>query len=205
VSSEDLRMMQRNQLASNQQGRTSTQQAMAALQMQLAQVSLPRPEGSPVAENAPAVVGEQYLIFSLFDRELAVKAELVQGVERLVDLTPVPNVVSWVKGVMNLRGSIVSVIDLRMFLGIEQLPYTPRTRLLSLQYNEMVVCFVVDGVSEMQLIPPTAIMNGNARQASIPSWVHPYANGCALSANRVLVLLDVSRLLFSEKMQHYQL
>ncbi len=93
------------------------------------------------------------------------KAEFVQGVERLADLTPVPNVVPWVRGVMNLRGSIISVVDLRMLLDLELLPYSPRTRLLSLQYNEMVICFVVDGVSEMLPIPPAAIINGNVRQA----------------------------------------
>ncbi len=123
-------------------------------------------------EKLPCAAGEQYLVFSLADREFAVKAEFVQGVERLVDVTPVPNVVPWVRGVMNLRGSIISVVDLRMFLDLELLPYSPRTRLLSLQYNEMVICFVVDGVSEMLPIPPATIINGNARQATIPPWVH---------------------------------
>ncbi|QBD82388.1 purine-binding chemotaxis protein CheW [Ktedonosporobacter rubrisoli] len=202
MSSEDLRMLQRDALAAIQQLGTQSP-SVAALQMQLAQRGLPRADGS-VNENQPAVVGEQYLVFSLAGCELAVKAEQVQAVERLVDLTPVPNVVSWVKGVINLRGSIVSVVDLRMFLDLEQLSYTSRARLLSLQYNEMVICLVVDSVSEMMPISPATIVPVNARQANIPQWALSYAAGCALHANRVLVLLDAARLLFSEKMQRYE-
>ena len=203
MSNEDLRTLQRETLSAIQQLRTQSSSA-AALQMQatLAGQLLRANEGS--VGNLSSVVGEQSLVFSLADCEFAVKAELVQGVERLVDVTPVPNVMPWVKGVINLRGSIVSVVDLRMFLDVDSLPPTPRTRLLSLQYNEMVICFVVDGVSEMLPIPDTAIIDGTVRQAAIPSWVLPYASRYALVNNRVIVLLDVARLLFSEKMQRYE-
>ena len=203
MSNEDLKPLQRDALAAIQQ-LVSQSPSVAALQMQLAQGQF-RIDGAPGSENTTAVaIGEQYLIFSLADREFAVKAELVQGVERLVDVTVVPNVVSWVKGVINLRGSIISVVDLRLFLDLEQLPSTPRTRLLSLQQNDMVICLVVDGVSEMLPIPSTAIFNGNVRQAAIPPWASPYTTGSALLANRAIVILDVARLLFSEKMQHYR-
>jgi purine-binding chemotaxis protein CheW len=151
----------------------------------------------------PEIVGEQYLVFSLFEREFAFKAEHIQGVERLVDVTPVPNVASWVQGVINLRGSIASVVDLRAFLGLERLPYNPRTRLLSVQYNEMVICLAVDAVSGMVPVPDTAIINGNAHQNLIPSWIYDYASGSALLDRRLVVLLDAARLLFSEKMQRY--
>src|SRR5947209_20411798 len=50
--------------------------------------------------------GELHLIFTLLEREFALNAEHIQGVERLVDVTPVPNVATWVSGVINLRSSI---------------------------------------------------------------------------------------------------
>jgi len=203
VSNEDLKTLQRDAFAAIQQ-LIAHSPSVAALQMQLAQGQLRSDVGSPPAEALPGAVGEQYLVFSLADREFAVKAELVQAVERLHELTPVPNVVPWVRGVINLRGSIVSVVDLRMFLDLEQLSYSPRTRLLMLQYNEMVICVIVDGVSEMLPIPATSIINGNMRQATVPPWAVPYATGCALLTNRVMVVLDVARLLFSDKMQRYQ-
>ena len=208
MSSEDLRKLQRDPLAAIQQqaklqssSNTSSAAAMAAA-LRLAQAGYAHTNESSAAAPQP-VVGEQYLVFALGDREFIVKAEYVQGVERFIDITPVPNIVPWVRGVINLRGSIVSVVDFRMFLDMELLPYSPRTRLLSLQCNEMVICFVVDGVSEMLPIPPAA-MNSQARQAAIPYWAAPYAAGCAILANRVLVVLDIARLLFSEKMQRYE-
>ncbi len=206
MSGEDRRALQPDAFAALQQLMAQSP-STAALQLQLAQAQSQvqfRASGA-APETVPVAIGEQYLLFSLADREFAVKAELVQGVERLGDLTPVPNVAPWVRGVMNLRGSIISVVDLRMFLDLEQLAYTPRTRLLSLQYNEMVICLIVDGVSEMLPIPAPAIVQGNVRQAAIPSWIAPYASGSALLTNRMLVILDVPRLLFSEKMQHYAL
>ncbi len=205
MASDNLRALQNEALAAMQQQPNSQSPVVAALQMQLAQMS--RDNTDADMKSTPTVVGEQYLVFSLRDREFAVKAELVQGVERLTDLTPVPNVVPWIKGVINLRGSITSVVDLRLFLGLEPLAYGARTRLLSLQFNEMVICLIVDGVSEMLPIPAAAIASGgaNTRQTTIPSWMASFVAGSALLANRMIVLLDVERLLFSEKMQHYDL
>jgi len=163
-------------------------------------VSSPRDLANVPAETV--AVGEQYLVFSLLECEIALKAEHVDGVERLADVTPVPNVAPWISGVINLRGSIASVVDLRAFLDMERLPYNPRTRLLSVRYNEMIICLVVDSVSEMVPIPPSAI-NGNMRQASVPQWLAPYSSGNALVGKRNVILLDAARLLFSDKMQHY--
>src|SRR6266566_6790396 len=153
-------------------------------------------------QGESAAVSEQYLVFTLLEQEFALSAEHIQGVERLADVTPVPNVAAWISGVINLRGSIASVVDLRAFLGMERLPFHPRTRLLSVKNNEMVICLVVDSVSEMIPIASSAI-NGNARQASIPQWLASYASGSALVGNRYIILLDAARLLFSDKMQHY--
>jgi purine-binding chemotaxis protein CheW len=153
---------------------------------------------SSVAE--PAVVGEQYLVFSLVDREFALPAASVQGVERLADVTVVPNVAQWVTGVINLRGSICSVVDLRAFLDLEKLPFNPRTRLLSTKYNEMLICLVVDSVSEMVPIAPHAVDHAIR---SVPPWVASYASGVAAVGKRQVILLDAARLLFAEKMHHY--
>jgi purine-binding chemotaxis protein CheW len=202
---QDLSTLQPDAFAALKQLVAQSPSAAAALQTQLAQAKGQlRKDGVPTAQMPAAAGGEQYLVFSLADYELAVKAELVQGVERLGEITSVPNVVPWVRGVINLRGSIVSVVDLRMFLGLEGVSYTLRTRLLSLQCKEMVICLIVDGVSEMLPIPASVIINGDMRQA-IPIWAASYAGGSALLANRLMVILDVPRLLFSEKMHQYAL
>lgn len=192
----------------SQGGRRNSRASVAALQSQLAHLTQLRSDAAaPVAPLAQpkAVNGEQYLIFSLLECELAMNAEHIQGVERLLDVTPVPNVVSWVRGVINLRGSIASVVDLRAFLEMDPLPYNPRTRLLSVQYNEMVICLVVDGVSEMVPVPSSAITSIPTQQLNVPQWAIPFATGIAvLEQRRVIVVLDAARLLFSNKMQRYE-
>jgi purine-binding chemotaxis protein CheW len=178
--------------------------SVSALESQLAQITQLRTDNALTGAQSNAVAGEQYLVFSLLECECALKAEHIQGVERLIDVTPVPNVAAWVSGVINLRGSIASVVDLRMFLNMEPLPYNPRTRLLSVQYNEMVICLIVDGVSEMIPIPVSAITNISVRQSNIPQWAISYASGSAVLDRRAIVLLDAARLLFSDKMQRYE-
>lgn len=165
-------------------------------------LNLTNPQDLANVQLDTAVVGENYLVFTLVERELALKAEHIQGVERLADVTPLPYVASWVVGVINLRGSIASVVDLRAFLGMETLPQNPRTRLLSVKFNEMVICLVVDSVSEMVTIPPSAVIS-DTRRVPIPQRLTPFAAGTALLGKRSVVLLDASRLLFSDKMQHY--
>lgn len=224
MASDDLKMRQRDALASQtmsvaqrsgtqlnglsedsrERQRISRASSVLALQSQIAQISQSRSANVAQEETPTESISEQYLIFSLLDREFAFKAEHIQGVERLVDVTPVPNVTSWIRGVINLRGSIASVVDFRSFLDMEQLPYNPRTRLLSVHYNEMVICLVVDGVSEMIPIHLTAITSISVRQIAIPQWAIPYASGVALIDKRVIVLIDAARLLFSEKMQRYE-
>lgn len=196
--SKNAQEIQRDTLAANQRQRILA----ATAQMQRLQGGQLTTD-QDTAERVPVVIGEQYLIFSLHNQEFAVKAALVQGVERPMYITPVPNVVSWVRGVVNLRGSIASVVDLRAFLGLEEVANSPRTRVLSLQTNDMVICLTVDNVSEMLPIPQANIVSGSAHPTIIPQWIASYASSYALFDSRVVVLLDVAHLLFSDKMQRY--
>jgi purine-binding chemotaxis protein CheW len=155
-------------------------------------------------EAAPEEPGEQYLVFALADYECAVKAEHVQGVERLSEVTPVPNVAHWINGVISLRGQIISIVDLRSFLGLERQPTTPRTRLLAGAVGDMMIGLVVDGVSEMRGIPPQMIQSLEA-PGTVPAWAAPYVNKIAVYGGQSVLLLDLERLLLSEKMQQYQI
>ncbi len=157
---------------------------------------------SGVDENAEDV-GEQYLIFSLEGFECAFKAEYVQGVERLPDVTPVPNVAYWIDGVIHSRGHIVSVVDLRSFLGLDRLPSSSRTRLVLGRVRDLVIGLVVDGVSEMRGILPNMIQLQHISRA-LPGWAAPYVSGIASIGVRSVLLIDMERLLLSEKMHRYQ-
>jgi purine-binding chemotaxis protein CheW len=148
-------------------------------------------------------IGEQYLIFSLEGYEWAFKAEHVQGVERLPEVTPVPNVAYWVDGVIHSRGQIVSVVDLRSFLGLDRQPASARTRLVVGRVRELVIGLVVDGVSEMRGILPNMIQLQQIARA-LPGWAAPYVGGIATIGARSVLLIDMERLLLSEKMHRYQ-
>lgn len=190
-------MLQRNAGPQAQQGANS----QGRLESQMSNVmNAARALAGANTAAEPVAVGEQYLVFSLVEQEFALPAAAVQGVERLADVTSVPNVAPWVTGVINLRGSICSVVDLRAFLDLEKLPFNPRTRLLSTKYNEMLICLVVDSVSEMVPIAPNAV---NPSTRSIPQWVASYASGVAAVGKRQVILLDAARLLFADKMHHY--
>lgn len=182
-----------------------TRSQIEALQAHLAQITQQQSQSQllSAAQEGPA---DQFLVFTLLEHDFAIKAEYIQGVERTMEVTLVPNLASWVSGVINMRGSILSVVDLRRLLELAPAPATARTRLLSLHFNGMAICFLVDSVSEMLPIPSVAIRNGqiSARQSLIPSWATPYASQCALLNHRNIILLDVARLVFSEKIQRYQ-
>jgi purine-binding chemotaxis protein CheW len=190
-------MMQRNAGAQSQTGMTGPNRLENQMNTML---NAARAMAAAPAPAESAAVGEQYLIFTLLDREFALPAASIQGVERLADVTAVPNVASWVTGVINLRGSICSVVDLRAFLDMERLPFNPRTRLLSVKYNEMLICLVVDSVNEMVPILPNTV---DSTTRNIPSWVASYASGMAAVGKRRVILLDAARLLFAEKMHQY--
>jgi purine-binding chemotaxis protein CheW len=83
---------------------------------------------------------------------------------------------------------------------MEPLPFNPRTRLLSVKYNEMLICLVVDSVSEMVPIPPNAI---DSTTRSVPQWAASYTSGVAALGQRRVILLDAARLLFADKMHRY--
>ena len=154
----------------------------------------------PTGPSAPAV--PQHIVFLLGDVECALPAETVQGVERITDIAAVPNTVSWVLGIVHLRGAIVSVVDLRGFFGMPTQPITPRSRLLVVNQREMTVGFVVDGVTEMRpLMEDGRVL---APTTSTPQWALPYAADSVNLEGRVVVLLDPERLLFADKLHRYR-
>ena len=147
--------------------------------------------------------GEQHLIFTLSGLDFGIKAESVQTVDRLPEVTPVPNVAHWIDGVTHLRGQVISVVDLRSFLGLERVPVSPRTRLIAGRVGELVIGLVIDGISEMRGIQPQVIQLPETIRG-LPAWAAPYIGGVATVVGRTVLLLDMERLLLSDKMHRYQ-
>ena len=96
--------------------------------------------------------GIQVVAFKLLDEEYGVNIFHVQEIRNLVDITRVPFSASYIKGVINLRGSVLPVIDLKKRLGLEQTPYTDKTRIVTVMIGDLPVGMLVDAVTEVLTI-----------------------------------------------------
>lgn len=92
---------------------------------------------------------QKAVIFSVNDKEYAIDVNLVLSIERLLPITRVPNVPEYIKGVVNLRGKIVPIMDLRLRLGLEEAKYTDQTRVIIIKQDENEVGLIVDQALEV--------------------------------------------------------
>lgn len=136
----------------------------------------------------------QYLTFLVGPEEYGVDILKVQEVKGYAASTPVPNVPSYVKGVMNLRGTIIPVIDARVKFGLEPVEYTRANVIVVLSVGPKVMGLVADAVSDVvsfaaaEVQPPPEFGDPGSR------WVE----GLARAGDKVVLLLDIDRMLAAE-------
>lgn len=152
------------------------------------------------SDSAPQV--PQHILFLLGDVECALPSDAVQGVERIADITPIPNTAPWVLGVVQVWGNIVSVVDLRHFFGFPPQPLTSRSRLLVVTRKDMAIGYIVDAVTEMR--PLDDIAANSSAVSNLPDMARQFASVSIQVDGRAVILLDADRLLFSDSMQHYR-
>lgn len=141
--------------------------------------------------------GEEHVVFALAGTDYAVPISNVLEIGRPLPITPVPNVPDWVLGVANVRGDIVSMIDLRQFLGVSRGEAGPNGRLIVVRgtAEAVVVGLRVDqvkgirGIQPDAVLPPTGLAEGGAT---------PYLKGLTERDDSLLAVLDLDRLLASQ-------
>ena len=94
----------------------------------------------------------QVVAFKLREEEFGVNIFQVQEIHNLVDITRVPFSAGFIKGVINQRGSVMPVIDLKKRLGIEETPYSNSTRIVTVFVGDLLVGLLVDSVTEVLTI-----------------------------------------------------
>lgn len=149
-----------------------------------------------------SVTEEQYVIFNLSGTEYAVPISNVTEIGNPLGVTPVPNVPDWMLGVANLRGDVTSVIDLRIFLGMEPAAYEKSSRMMVAQTREeeLKLGLIVDRVSGISFLdrekmgPPT----------NIDDQISPYLVGTHEQNGRLLVALDLEKLLLSSQIRQFE-
>ncbi len=164
------------------------------------------PPKEPVMDTEPslatagiiAVGGDapQYLTFILAGEEYGLDILRVQEIRGWDAVTPIPNTPSCLKGVINLRGAIVPIIDLRLRFGLEALPYGPTTVVIVLKVDgesgDRIMGIVVDAVSDVHSITSEAMQPPPDFVSAIST---EYFKGLATIDEQMVVLLNVDRLL----------
>jgi purine-binding chemotaxis protein CheW len=148
--------------------------------------------------------GERYVIFRLTDTTFAVPIGLVVEMGRLLPITPLPNVPEWLLGVSNFRGDILSMVDLRGFFGLDPSGTKHSGRLLVVrnQSAEILVGLIVDAVEGIRVIETGKIQ---ALRGELLGRGVPFLRGVADEDGRLLVVLDLERLLLSPDLRQFEL
>ncbi len=141
---------------------------------------------------------EQYIIFSLGDTECAAKVESVREIERMLEVTRVPRTPVWVEGITNLRGNIVTVVDLRSFMGMAHATPSRASRIIVSRAGEVVMGLLVDRVSEIRYLRPSAIRSPGA---DLGGGLAPYLRGIYQLDGRLLSVIDIGKVLLCDKMR----
>lgn len=158
-----------------------------------------------VSENPTSTVTKsqslagKYLIFALGNEEYGERVLKVREIIGMMDITAVPQVPPHVKGVVNLRGKIIPVVDLRLKFGLDPQPYTERTCIVVVQVNhgdsKIQMGVVVDAVSEVLNIAEGEIEDTPSFGEQLTT---DYMLGIAKVKGKIKILLDLDRVLVDD-------
>lgn len=147
---------------------------------------------APAAEpHAFAADGSQYLTFRLADEEYGLEILRVQEIKGYSKVTPLPNTPPEVRGVMNLRGAVVPILDLRTRFGLAGAEYTRFTVIIVVTVGAKIVGLVVDAVSDVLNVAASEVVPTPDLGAGVDT---SYMTGMARTGDRLITLLNVNRL-----------
>lgn len=159
---------------------------------------------APTENSAPLQSSERagkYLTFQLGSEEFGIQVLKVREIMGIQQITGVPQTPGWMKGVINLRGKVIPVIDLRLKFGMPTVPYTPRTCIVVAQVEteseQLQMGLVVDEVSEVVNIAANEIEDTPSFGSNAPT---PYILGMAKQKGKVKILLDIDQALSSSEL-----
>ena len=134
----------------------------------------------------------QLVSFKIGEEEFGVDILSVQEINRMSLITKVPNTPHFIEGVINLRGRIIPVLDLRVKLGLLKLEHNKNTRIVVVELKGQTIGFIVDEVSEVLRIPKNITEAPPAMVGGIDS---EYITSIGKLEDRLLILLDLEKIL----------
>ncbi|MCX7856679.1 MAG: chemotaxis protein CheW [Deltaproteobacteria bacterium] len=143
----------------------------------------------------------QLVTFKVDNEEFGVDILKVQEINKMMNITKIPNAPEYVEGVINLRGKIVPVVDLRKRLNFPQRPYDKNTRIIVVELDGMILGFIVDSVSEVLRIPESTVEPPPSMISGIDS---DYIEGIGRLDNRLLILLELKKVFLEHEKSRLQ-
>ena len=150
------------------------------------------------SSNDMNVSAQEFLTFVLGDEEYAIDILAVQEIRGYEPVTRIVHAPDFIKGVINLRGAIVPIVDLRIKLRLERVEYSPFTVVIIIAIGERLVGVVVDGVSDVIRLSPQQINPAPDLGSAIDIR---FITGLATVDARMVILLDIGKLMSSDDMR----
>ncbi len=141
--------------------------------------------------------GETQLILLTLDKEeFACNIKVVREVLKMVKVTPLPRLPDFVEGVINLRGEVIPVIDLRSRFGLQEVERTADRRIINFEVDGRMVGLTVDSVSKVIRLPDKNIQDSPEKMAGAHTDL---ISGVGKVNGRLLIILDLKRILSAEE------
>jgi purine-binding chemotaxis protein CheW len=138
------------------------------------------------------------IVFRLADEEYGVEVHQVRSIERMQNITRVPRTPAFVKGVINLRGVVTPIIDLKTRFNLGEESYNDSTRIIIVAVDDMEVGLIVDAANDVIDIPVNSIEQPPAVVGGIKA---AYLRGVAKLGDRLLIMLNLDKVLSLEEIQ----
>ncbi|MDR1060396.1 MAG: chemotaxis protein CheW [Clostridiales bacterium] len=135
---------------------------------------------------------EKYLTFMLGDEEFGINISFVTEIIGIQAITFVPELPAFVKGIINLRGQIIPVIDVRLRFQKEEIGYNDRTCIIVIQIRDLSIGFIVDSVAACDQIPDSSIIPPPAFQRN---YHQKYISGIGRMQDKIILILDCDKLI----------
>lgn len=139
---------------------------------------------------------DKYLTFHLAGEDYGLEIRYVTEIIGVQKITPVPNTPHYLKGVINLRGKVIPIMDVRRRFHLPECEYDERTCVIVVRLSETLIGLVVDTVSEVVAIPSSDIQPPPGRT----SHQNQFVQGLGKLGDGIKILLDVTKLLAEEEL-----
>lgn len=132
------------------------------------------------------------VVFQLADKEYVIPVNQVQGIEKLIHITRVPKTPDFVKGVINLRGVVTPIIDLKKRFGLGESEFNDSCRIIIITLEDMNVGVIVDSANDVLDIPTDSI---EPQPEVVGGLEQDFIAGVAKIERRLLILLNLNLVL----------